>query len=249
MQRAVAESSIVPRGATGSRVVFFLQGERVPAARFQWSSDRDGTASGRHGLRGQRLVAERLWRDEATLAPAPPRPLYVPVSFVRRFDELRNLRDDDVVVFQRPMSAILTLALERRPAAGRKTIFDFDDAIFMNSFSRRKICELVEIADVVIAGNSYLAAATGAPTKNDRHSDVVDTDRFRRLPSSSERRAQTSSWDGPGGSNTGHLALGSSRDRSRARAHWRSLSKHPGPTASEGALTSGRRVRPVVLRP
>ena len=109
------------------------------------------------------------------------RPLYVPVSFVRRFDELRNLRDDDVVVFQRPMSELPTLALERR-AAGRKTIFDFDDAIFLNSFSRRKFRELVEIADVVIAGNSYLAAATGAPTKTIVIPTVVDTDRFRRLP-------------------------------------------------------------------
>ena len=160
--------------------------------------------------------------------------MYVPISFVRRFSELRDLRADDIVVFQRPMSEIPTLALERRAAAGRKTIFDFDDAIFLNAFSRRKFRDLVDLSDAVIAGNSYLAQATGAPDKTIVIPTVVDTDRFRELPTSAARGADVVvGWTGSS-NNFPHLASalpGIARALERTGARFRIIADRPPPRA------------------
>jgi glycosyltransferase involved in cell wall biosynthesis len=111
-----------------------------------------------------------------------PRPLYIPWSFARRFSELGNLSSTDLVVFQRPMTELPTLALERRAARGRTSVLDFDDAIFLAPSVRRKFGRLVKLVDHVIAGNAWLAQAAGVPDRTTVIPTVVDTDHFRALP-------------------------------------------------------------------
>ena len=106
MSAAVVEPSVVASGAITSRVVFFLQGERVPAARFRGRAIVAALRAA--GLAcDMRIPSPSVYGD--TRLPGPlgrARPMYVPISFLRRFSELRDLRADDIVVFQRPMSEL-----------------------------------------------------------------------------------------------------------------------------------------------
>lgn len=171
------------------RVVFFVQGERVPAARVRGFAiaralQADGIAC------DVRVPRPSVYGD--TRLPWPlnwPRPLYVPVAALCRVGQLRGLRDDDIVFFQRPMVELPTAALERLAARGRRAVFDFDDAIFERRAVRAKFRRIVALADRVIAGSSYLARAAGAPDKTVTIPTVVDTDRFAGRPARDVRGA------------------------------------------------------------
>jgi glycosyltransferase involved in cell wall biosynthesis len=160
------------------RVVFLVQGERVPAARAR------GTVIAR-ALEAEGIACDvRVPRPSVygdTRLPWPlnlPRPLYVPFGALARAFQLGDLRDDDVVFFQRPMTELPTTFFERLAARGRRTIFDFDDAIFERFPNRRKFPALVALVDHVIAGNPYLAAAARAPEKTTIIPTAVDADRY-----------------------------------------------------------------------
>jgi glycosyltransferase involved in cell wall biosynthesis len=99
-----------------------------------------------------------------------------------RVGQLRDLRPDDVVLFQRPMTELATTCLERLAARGRRSVFDFDDAIFLNRGGRAKLRRIVELVDRVIAGNLYLGQATQAPDKTVIIPTAVDTDRWTEQP-------------------------------------------------------------------
>ncbi|HEX4405477.1 MAG TPA: glycosyltransferase family 4 protein [Polyangia bacterium] len=164
------------------RVVFFVQGERVPAARAR------GFVIAR-ALEAEGITCDvRVPRPSVygdTRLPWPlnlPRPLYVPFGALARVRQLSDLRDDDVVFFQRPMTELPTTLFERLAARGRRTIFDFDDAIFERFTNRRKFPALVALVDQVIAGNPYLAAAAGAPHKTTVIATTVDTERYQLQP-------------------------------------------------------------------
>jgi glycosyltransferase involved in cell wall biosynthesis len=164
------------------RVVFFVQGERVPAARAR------GFVIAR-ALEAEGITCDvRVPRPSVygdTRLPWPlnlPRPLYVPFGALARVPQLRDLRDDDVVFFQRPMTELPTTLFERLAARGRRTIFDFDDAIFERASNRRKFPALVALVDHVIAGNPYLAAAARAPGKTTVIPTTVDTERYQLQP-------------------------------------------------------------------
>jgi glycosyltransferase involved in cell wall biosynthesis len=160
------------------RVVFFVQGERVPAARARGFVIARALAA--EGLECDvRVPRPSVYGD--TSLPWPlnlPRPLYTPFAALARLPQLRDLRDDDVVYFQRPMTELPTTWFERRAARGRRAIFDFDDAIFERRSNRRKFPALVALADRVVAGSAYLAAATKAPGKTTVIPTAVDADRF-----------------------------------------------------------------------
>jgi glycosyltransferase involved in cell wall biosynthesis len=171
------------------RVVFFVQGERVPAARAR------GFAIAR-ALEGEgwscsvRVPRPSVYGD--TRLPWPldrPRPLYAPFAALSRLGQLRDLRDDDVVVFQRPMVELPTTLLERLAGRRRRTVFDFDDAIFERRGVRGKFERLVGLADRVVAGSRYLAAAARAPGKTTVIPTAVDTDRFAAQPPRAGRGA------------------------------------------------------------
>jgi glycosyltransferase involved in cell wall biosynthesis len=163
-------------------VVFFVQGDRVPAARAR------GFAIAR-ALEAEGIACDvRVPRPSVygdTRLPWPlnlPRPLYVPIGALARAFQLGDLRADDVVVFQRPMTELPTTLFERLAARGRRTIFDFDDAIFERFSNRRKFPALVALADHVIAGSPYLAEAAGAPGKTTTIPTAVDSDRYAYQP-------------------------------------------------------------------
>jgi glycosyltransferase involved in cell wall biosynthesis len=167
--------------------VFFVQGERVPAARARGfviarALEAEGVAC------DVRVPYPSVYGD--TRLPWPlnvPRPLYTPLAALARWRHLRDLRDDDVVFFQRPMTELPTTLLERLAARGRRVIFDFDDAIHERVSNRRKFPALIALADHVIAGNPYLAAAAGAPGKTTIIPTAVDADRYAYQPSRDTR--------------------------------------------------------------
>ncbi len=160
------------------RVVFFVQGERVPAARargFALASwlDRQGVAC------DVRVPYPSVYGDTRLNGwLGRPRPIYALVAAARRVGQLGDLRQGDVVFFQRPMVELPTVLLERIAAAGRRSIFDFDDAIYLNRFGRRKIQRLVALTDHIVVGNETLAEAAAAPDKTTIIPTAIDTDFF-----------------------------------------------------------------------
>jgi glycosyltransferase involved in cell wall biosynthesis len=164
------------------RVVFFVQGERVPAARARGfviarALEAEGIAC------DVRVPRPSVYGD--TRLPWPlnlPRPLYAPFAALSRLSQLRELRDDDVIFFQRPMTELPTAWFERAAARGRRCIFDFDDAIFERRSNRKKFPALIALADRVIAGNPYIAAAARAPEKTTIIPTIVDTERYSYQP-------------------------------------------------------------------
>jgi glycosyltransferase involved in cell wall biosynthesis len=163
------------------RVVFFLQGRKVPAARAR--GDAVARALGQAGIAcALRPCAPSVYGD--TDLPRPWRdwrPIYYPLALLSRLSQLRDLRADDIVFFQRPMFEWPWIGLERAAARGRKSIFDFDDAIYLNRFGRSKLRRLVERVDHVIAGNRTLAEAAVAPAKTTIIPTAIDTNRVRSV--------------------------------------------------------------------
>ena len=216
------------------RIVFFLQGERVPAARargFEIAAalERSGIAC------SVRAARPSVYGDTRLPGPlAKPRWLYQPFAAVSRLAQLRDLRDDDLVYFQRPMVQLPTIALERLAARGRRTVFDFDDAIFEGRGTRAKFPRLIALADRVVAGNAYLAEATGAPEKTVVIPTAVDTARFSAQPARDRRGAGVVvGWTGLS-SNYRQLAIAApaiARALQRTGASFLAISNAPPPAA------------------
>jgi glycosyltransferase involved in cell wall biosynthesis len=158
-------------------VVFFTQGAEVPAARF----------------RVNQIVPALREHVECTVLPANPsvygdydsrrspvRPLTQPMSVVSRFRQLGAVEQADVVWLQRPMTQYFWTGLERRVAAKKPMVFDFDDAIFHNRWGleKYKLRRIIEAASHVVAGNSYLAEFAAAPDKTTIIPTVVDEKRY-----------------------------------------------------------------------
>jgi glycosyltransferase involved in cell wall biosynthesis len=105
-----------------------------------------------------------------------------PKSWLMRWWLPRPVHDADVVIVQRRLLSALDLGNLRR--AARRLIFDFDDAIFWhNSYApaglasatrQRGFARMAQAADLVVAGNDFLAENAAA---------VVGPDKIRVLPS------------------------------------------------------------------
>jgi glycosyltransferase involved in cell wall biosynthesis len=176
--------------AAGRQVVFFLQGQRVPAARARGFAVI--SALGREGIPCQVQVPHpSVYGDTGWGWPwTRLRALFRPWAALRRLEQMRALGRQDVVFFQRPMVELPTAWFERRAAQGRASIFDFDDAFFLDFAGRRKLRQIVSVVDQVIAGNRYLAAHAGAPEKTTVIPTVVDTDRFAAVPTRDRRGSE-----------------------------------------------------------
>jgi glycosyltransferase involved in cell wall biosynthesis len=215
------------------RAVFFLQGERVPAARARGFAVARALEA-RGVTCDLRVARPSVYGD--TRLPWPldrPRWLYVPVAALARLLQLRDLRQDDVVVFQRPMIELPTAALERWAARGRKTIFDFDDAIFERRWgASAKFRRVVALADRVAAGNRYLAAAAAAPDKTVIIPTAVDTDRFAAVPPRDARGKEVVvGWTGLSGNyrQLAHRAAAIARALEHTGARFVVISDRPPP--------------------
>ena len=214
------------------RVVFFVQGERVPAARARGfviarALEAEGIAC------DVRVPRPSVYGD--TRLPWPldlPRPLYVPFGALARVPQLRSLRADDVIFFQRPMTELPTTLFERLAARGRRTIFDFDDAIFERVSNRRKFPALVALVDQVIAGNPYLAAAARAPGKTTVIPTTVDTERYQLQPTrDTVGKDVVVGWTGLDVNyhQLGHALPGLARALERTGARFLAISNAPPP--------------------
>jgi len=229
------------------RVVFFLQGERVPASRARGFAIAG--ALERAGITcSVRPARPSVYGDTRLPGPlARPRWLYQPFAAISRLGQLRDLRDDDVVFFQRPMIQFPTTVFERRAARGRRTVFDFDDAIFEGRGTRAKFPRLIALADRVVAGNAYLAEAAGAPDKTVVIPTAVDTERFSAQPASDARGAGVVvGWTGLS-SNYRQLAIAApaiARALRRTGASFLAISNEPPPPALADLRAEFLRWRP-----
>ena len=89
----------------------------------------------------------------------------LPRSLLARLNLFRSLRSADVVILQRRLLPAFELALLRRWA--KKLVFDFDDAVWLrDSYSpkgfvspkrARRFRATMQAAEIVFAGNAYLA--------------------------------------------------------------------------------------------
>jgi hypothetical protein len=164
------------------RVVFFLQGKTVPAARARGFMVAEALA--RRGIAiDLRVPYPSVYGDTTLGSPWNRlRPLFRPLSAARQLGHLRELRDTDIVYFQRPLVEFPTAAIERRAARGRASVFDFDDAIFLGLGNERKVRSIIELADQIVTGNGYLAEFAAVPHKTTVIPTVVDTERFTFQP-------------------------------------------------------------------
>lgn len=165
-----------------SRVVFFLQGKTVPAARARGFVIAGGLERAGVSI-DLRVPYPSVYGDTTLGFPwSRLRPLFRPLSAVRQLAHLRDLHPTDVIYFQRPLVEFPITAIERAAARGRASVFDFDDAIFLGLGNRRKVRSIIEIADQVVTGNRYLAEFADAPGKTTVIPTVVDSDRFAFHP-------------------------------------------------------------------
>ena len=130
------------------------------------------------------------------------------VVLLRRLAQIRHVPFADVVFIQKPLLPGNWLPLEALvKKLARKVIFDFDDAIFLPSpfgthglseqTLRSRFQKIVVRADLVIAGNAFLAreAAKFAP-RVEVLPTVVDARRFKPREDSKPRDVLVLGWMG-----------------------------------------------------
>jgi len=172
------------------RVVFFVQGQKVPAARVR--GFLIAAALERAGVPCEiRVPYPSVYGDTRLGYPWSmlTRFMLRPVSAIVQTSRVRGLRPTDLAFIQRPLVEFPITTLERVVARGRRSVFDFDDAIFLGLGNERKIRTILELVDHVITGNRYLAEFAGVPDKTTVIPTVVDTDRFARQPTRDRRGA------------------------------------------------------------
>jgi glycosyltransferase involved in cell wall biosynthesis len=215
-------------------VVFLLQGRDVPAARFRGFAIAEGL--------------KKRGTLTATYAPVPSvygdlprawhlsavRPFFVPWVLLPRLAQLRRLRDHDIVFIQRPLLELPLTFLESQIAKRHKTIFDFDDAIYLNWRGSQKIRRLVTMADHVIVGNEHLAKFVAQPAKTTVIPTAVDLDRYvASAPRPTRGPDVVVGWTGLSG-NYRHLATAVpaiARALRQTSARFLIISDKPPPTA------------------
>jgi glycosyltransferase involved in cell wall biosynthesis len=225
----------MPRGLSAEgRVVFFLPGRVTPGARVRGLAVARALEAA--GVRCEtRACHPSVFGD--TELPLPwrrLRPLFYPAALASRLGQLGRLRDDDIIYLYRPLFEWPPLWLERLVTRGRRTVFDLDDAIYLNRFGRSKIASLVRLVDHVVAGNRTLAAFVAAPEKTTIIPTVIDLDRFRPRPTRQARGSEVVvGWTGTHG-NYRQLAVakeGIARALRRTGARFLTIADRPPPRA------------------
>jgi len=113
-------------------------------------------------------------------------------SWRRRTEQVRSAKDYDLILVQREAFMTGSIRFERALAAcGVPLIFDFDDAIWHMDVSEgnrklrwlkdpSKTARIIELADLVIGGNDYLADFARRYNANvEVIPTVIDTERYR----------------------------------------------------------------------
>ena len=130
-------------------------------------------------------------------------------SFLKRLSDVRAASKFDIVFIQREAYFLGTAYFENKfNRSGAKVVFDFDDAIWLLDISDvnkkfgwlkspTKTAEIISIADLVIAGNPYLA--NFANTYNPHVLMIptsVDTDKFKRKTAVAGKKQVCIGWTG-----------------------------------------------------
>jgi glycosyltransferase involved in cell wall biosynthesis len=182
---------------------------RVPSQRFRYEQYVDFLAA--HGVRT--TFAPILRPDDYGVVYGEGRyarkGLVAAQGLGRRWRHLGRLRDYDIVFVQREALLLGTDWFERAARrSGARLVFDFDDSIWLQNASdanRRlawlkrpsKTAELIAMADLVLAGNAYLADY--AREFSDRVEIVpttIDTDAYVCEPASRNGDAVNIGWTG-----------------------------------------------------
>lgn len=167
-------------------MVFFLQGHQVPAARFRGQAIAHSLA--RRGYEVcLRIPNPSVYGDLPGLGgaacPIPGvRHALTPWAFISRLLHLRGLKRDDFIFFQRPMVELPTACLERFAAQGRHSLLDFDDAIYLNRGTKKKLSRIFDVVEWIVAGNRTLAEYVDAPARTRVIPTAVDTSVWTEQP-------------------------------------------------------------------
>ena len=98
--------------------------------------------------------------------------------WIKRFQDTAKAKDYDIVFIQREAFITGSTYFEKRfKKSGAKNVFDFDDSIWLSNISEAnklfaflkdasKTSKLIEMTDLVIAGNEYLASYARQFNKN-----------------------------------------------------------------------------------
>lgn len=122
---------------------------------------------------------------------SPGAPIYRLATRLRRFAQIADVEQFDVVFLQRPAFPFTAIVEHWIAKRNPHTIFDVDDAIWMGptgpSELRRQVFDAnVRYCKHLIVGNKFLHEKAGHPDKTSIIPTVIDTDRFvpatRRSP-------------------------------------------------------------------
>lgn len=129
-------------------------------------------------------------------------------SFWKRWKESKNADQYDLIFVQRECFMLGTTFFEKRFASKSKMIFDFDDSIWLQFVSEgnkslsflkdaSKTSKLIEISDMIFAGNQYLADYAAQFNKNIKIiPTTIDTDEYQRLTLPKQAGRVCIGWSG-----------------------------------------------------
>jgi len=205
------------------KVVFFLEGENVPASRFrvqqfQVALQSRGVDARFLTTRPSKYLTLPGWTRKILLLPQILLAGQLVWIVVQRLYQIaRYVPHADTVVLQRDLLYRVNIpfleGLIARKASNARIIFDVDDAVFLDKSGAvsphlaRKFERICRPCQLVIAGNSYLAAFFERFSKTAIVPTVIDTERFS--PSSVVRTvndAPVICWTGSQ-SNLGYLTF------------------------------------------
>lgn len=221
-----------------NRIVFFLQGRLVPAARFRGHAIARCLAERGYDVQ-LRVPNPSVYGDVpglGSIACRIPglRPLLSVGALFCRLAQLRHLRRDDFVFFQRPMVELPTAYLESVAAKGRRSLIDFDDAIYLNRGTKRKLSRIFDVVDWIVTGNQTLAEYVNRPSRTRIIPTSVDTSLWTAQATRPIADGEVVvGWTGLSG-NYGHLAAASeaiARALAETGARFLIISDAPPPRA------------------
>lgn len=130
-------------------------------------------------------------------------------SITKRLKDIERSEAFDIVFIQREALMIGSSFIEKKLSQSKaKLIFDFDDSIWLKDTSNAnkrwewlkstsKTKNIIKHADLVIAGNSYLANYAEKHNKNVRViPTTIDTDKFKRVRSYKNNDKLCIGWSG-----------------------------------------------------
>lgn len=115
-------------------------------------------------------------------------------SFYKRKNDVKNVKKTDIVFIQREAFMTGSTRFERKfKKTGAKIIFDFDDSIWLFNVSdanksfkwlknAEKTASIISLADMIFAGNNYLASYAKQFNSNIKIvPTTIDTNQYKRL--------------------------------------------------------------------